>query len=286
MSLFRVLPLTALLLAGCDPLELDGKLSCDEDQPLEYVESVDQLVIDADTPTGLMITATLDAPDQGVVLGIESGGVRDNVGMLWDPVSRQSVLGGSLSSGEVGIVEVFRPGGGPLEGNLHLDCVAQEVCNNLADDDGNGLVDCADPQCARTDACELSQEALEVVTPACSDDFEALDVPVLRVIDEQFQLYDTSVQSDARAPIALYGGAEILVAGLPPTGTAGTLRFGSAGIACLGDVDPDLRAVVCASVVEVAAGDTLPYGDEPVWLEPEDASWVSVEAQVTCGAGR
>ncbi len=36
-----------------------------------------------------------------------------------------------------------------------------EVCDNVADDDGDGLVDCADPDCAAADPCQCASDAWE-----------------------------------------------------------------------------------------------------------------------------
>jgi hypothetical protein len=43
------------------------------------------------------------------------------------------------------------PAGKTCSAKLH--CVTAEICNNGIDDDGNGLTDCADPDCAKDPAC-------------------------------------------------------------------------------------------------------------------------------------
>ena len=54
------------------------------------------------------------------------------------------------------------------------DCV--EICDNGADDDGDGLVDCADPSCAYSDdSCKEKNPNLHGCFGTCTSDFDCAE---------------------------------------------------------------------------------------------------------------
>jgi len=283
-------PLFALLLAlpGCDffggppdPAE-DGLLSCGEDQPLDALTSADALLIDAPAGTGLRIVTAFGDDALAAVLRIDGDDIADHIGEFWDPSTAETVLTGSLDAGQRGQIELFAPGGGAMSGSLRMTCSEPEICWNLADDDGDGRLDCADPLCARVPDCVAAQEPLETETPACSAGFEPLQPPVLRAIDDQTTLYVTSPLGAGTEPsLSFWGGAELLIPSLPATATEATMQVGGAGMLCVGLPGP--VAVSCERVVELAAGDEVTFGpDEVAWFEPSAASWESLMIRVDC----
>ncbi|MCO4770454.1 MAG: hypothetical protein KDA24_10535 [Deltaproteobacteria bacterium] len=276
----------ALLLTGCDffatPPDQDGLLSCDEEQPLSLLTSADDLDVDAGSEVGLRIVTAFGDPDMAAVLRIDGPDVADHIGEFWDPSVGQTMLTGTIEVGQSGSVELFRPGGGAMSGSLTLTCGAPEVCWNLIDDDGDGRVDCADPLCARVPDCEDAQEPLETETPLCSTDFVPLDVPVLRAIDDQRTLYETSpLGAGVQPTLAFWGGAEVMIPSLPPTAIRAIVRVGGGGMLCEGT--PDGPAVSCDRVVDLADGDEVEFmPSDVVWLEPVAAAWESLEVHVIC----
>ncbi len=284
LALLFVLPL-----GGCDffttpppdPSE-DGLLSCDEDQPLDALTSADELDLDAGDGVGLRITTAFADVSDAAVLRIFGAGRSDHLGEFHDPVSDTTVLTGTIEVGQSARVELFSPGGGTLGGSLRLACSAPEICWNLADDDGDGRVDCADPLCARDPDCEDAQEPLETPTVSCSTTFTDIEPPVLRAIDDQQTLYRTSPFGAGVEPtIAFWGGAELVIDSLPPSATGATVRVGGSGLFCAGIVDG--AAVSCDRVVELTDGDEVSFtAGEVAWFEPTEPSWASFAVQVDC----
>lgn len=280
-------------LAGCDffatpppdPAE-DGLLSCDEDQPLGALSSSDSLRVDVDGSVGVRITTAFGDPDLAAVLRIDGSDVGEHLGEFWDPVAGETVLTGSFEPGLSGQIELYAPSGGAMSGSLRMECGDPEVCWNLADDDGDGLVDCADPLCARVSDCEGAQEPLETETLSCNAGFQEIDVPVLRAIDDQRTLYETSPLGEGVQPVlSFWGGAEVMIPSLPAQAAQATVRVGGAGMLCVGT--PVGIAVSCERVELLADGDEASFGPgEVVWLEPEGPAWESLTVQVDCGSSR
>jgi hypothetical protein len=52
---------------------------------------------------------------------------------------------------------------------LSVSVAAREVCANRIDDDGDGLADCRDPDCAADIACRCVPTGVEATSAACSD---------------------------------------------------------------------------------------------------------------------
>ena len=268
-----------------DPAE-DGLLSCGEDQPLDALSSADSLRVDIEGATGVRIATSFGDPELAAVLRIDGADVGEHLGEFWDPLAQESVLTGSFEPGLRGQVELYAPDGGAMSGSLRMECSGAETCWNLTDDNGDGLVDCADPLCARAADCEESQEPLETETLNCTADFEEVDVPVLRPIDDQRTLYQTSPLGEGVQPVvSFWGGAEVLFAALPAQATQATVRVGGAGMLCVGT--PAGVAVSCERSQLLSDGDEATFGPgEMVWMEPRGPTWESLTVQVDCGSSR
>ncbi len=279
--------LALLLLPGCefwqtpppDP-SLDGLLSCDEDQPLDGMVSGDALQVDAQGPIGLRIWTRFTDPDAAGILRTD-GESADNIAEWWDPRAEAAVLTTSLERGQGALVDLFAVSGVTVGGSLVMECPAAEVCWNLSDDNGDGLIDCADPLCARNEDCVLQQENLETVTLSCSADFVQIEPPVLGAIDDQRTLYTTRPMGESQPVESFWGGAEIALRLPPATATSVRVRLGGAGLVCSGS--EGIAAVLCDSVTEVGDGDVveLPL-TSLTWLEPLGASWESIEIHTDC----
>jgi hypothetical protein len=84
------------------------------------------------------------------------------------------------------IAQPFEPAGqGPLTVTLSTGCPQQEICNNGVDDNCNGLVDCADPQCFTDPGCakqecipDLNVGALVVDAPGKMVSFDTTSADV------------------------------------------------------------------------------------------------------------
>ena len=285
----RLTPLLIVLLAlpGCefwltpppDPA-LDGLLSCSEDQPLDGTVSGDAFAIDAEGPIGLRISTRFSDPNSAGILRTD-GAAADNLAEWWDPVSESTVLTGSLEAGQGAVVDLFAAGGVTLGGSLVMECPVAELCWNLGDDNGDGLIDCADPLCARAASCVADQEDLETVSLTCSDDFVSIEPPTLGQLDDQRTLYTTRPLGDVQPIESFWGGAEVALRLPPPTASSVSVRVGSAGLVCSGTEGG--ATVFCDAATRVSAGDVveIPLGTS-TWLEPLGAAWESIEIHTDC----
>jgi hypothetical protein len=295
MNRLPPLPLCVALLAlsGCDffvppppdPAE-DGLLSCGETQPLGALTSADSLRVDVGPGVGVRIVTDFDDEGLAAVLRVDGPDVAARIGEFWDPVAEETVLTGSVEDGQVARVELFRPGGGFMNGALRMTCADAELCWNLADDDGDGAVDCADPLCARVPDCEEAQTPLETELPLCGATFVPVEPPVLRAIDDQQTLYDTSpLGDDVQPTVSFWGGAELQIPSLPGAAVSATVRVGGSGMLCVGQVEG--VSVSCDRVQVLADGDEATFmAGEVAWLEPAGPTWDSLAVRVDCGAAR
>lgn len=281
-----LLLLPLLLLTGCefwvtpgpDPAT-DGKLSCGEDQPVDGLLSGDVLEIEADAPSGLVIRTRFTDPAAAAILRIDGDEERQNLGEWWDPASGTTMLTGVLEQGMTATLDLFAADGVTIGGSLVMDCPVAEICWNLGDDDGDGLADCADPQCARYPACVVDQEDLETVTPVCDVPL-AVEPPTLGPLDDQRTLYTTFPLGDEQPVESWWGGAEVR-ASLPVDASQVTIEAGSDGLACVAE-EPGV-SVLCAEIATISAGTpvTLPATGD-LWLEPLGAAWTDLTITPSC----
>lgn len=285
----RLTPLLIALVAlpGCefwqtpppDPA-LDGLLSCGEDQPLTDFASGDLLEIDAEGPIGLRIFTRFSDQDAAGILKTD-GDTADNLAEWWDPITESTMLTGGLTDGQGATVDLFAADGVTIGGSLVMECPTEELCWNLGDDNGDGLIDCADPLCARVESCVTDQQDLETITLTCGDDFVSIDPPTIGQLDDQRTLYTTQPLGDSQPIESFWGGAELALRMPPSNANSVQVRLGSPGLVCSGTTGG--ATVFCDTVTEVSAGDVV---DLPLtsltWLEPLGPSWESVEIYTDC----
>ena len=285
--------LFVLPLLGCefwitpDPEPLDPNqdalVECGDDEIVDGYPAGSGLRVEAARGVGVELLTDFDNEFDGARLAIQSGSQLRRVLEIWDPARDRRVIPATIASGDDLVLELIQPEGGPAAGVVSMRCADPgEVCFNLADDDGDGLVDCADVACARDPGCLDDQEDLEQVPLSCSDGVAPLDLPVLAAIDDQRTVYATSPGGGDQPPQEFWGGAEIVLQADGQEGTL-TLQFDSAGLVCEGQPSPEV--VLCVDPVRVEAGDelTIEFGARDVWLEPLGASWTGVRAGLDCG---
>ena len=286
-----LLVLALLALPGCefwqepppDPA-LDGLLSCDEEQPLDGLVSGDSFAIDPDTAMGLVIATRFTDPDAAAILRIDAGDVRQDLGEWWDPVAGATRLSGSVESGMTAVVDLFAADGVDLGGSLVLTCPALETCWNLGDDNGDGLIDCADPQCARFPGCVTDQDDLETLTSPACDTWIAIDPPTIGPLDDQRTLYSTFPLGQVQPVESWWSGAEVRV---PLSGvTTISARADTDGLLCVGEASGE--TVLCSEVALLEGAEvTVNATGTSAWLEPLGASWSGLEVFLACeGVGR
>ena len=284
-----VLPLLALL-AGCeffvtpppDPA-LDGALSCGEAQPLDGMTGADDLPIDADGPIGLTIATDFDDPDVAGVLEVRRDDGAVNLAEFRDPTTGGTALTTSLAAGDTARVELFVPGGGAIAGTLRLECPAAEVCWDLADNNGDGRTDCADPLCAREPDCAVDQRLLATASIDCGG-FVPIEAPVLRPIDAQRTLYTTFPLGQSLPFESFWGGAEIALTG-SPAGSTVTVRATNGGMVCPGTESS--ATVLCEGALSLSPGAEISVpGGGTLFLEPLGLAWEGLEVRVDCPEDR
>jgi hypothetical protein len=135
--------------------------------------------------------------------------------------------GGDLASGD-GVSD-----GGDLGRDLGGGHLGHEICNNGLDDDGNGLVDCADPACASFPGCQTvhpcNARQPDCSDPACVDNPQCQNLVCKPTVDfgtlrptnsSATRTVDTTGTSDVAVTPCAPGGAGMVVGELRLTGVA------------------------------------------------------------------
>jgi hypothetical protein len=290
------LALLAVLLPGCDfffgqqPDDDDppppASLECGGSFDVTNMASGELVPVTASSGTSIRISTHFASgfEDSAGILVFDDGTYANNHGEFWDPTTGERVLTGSRRHDETAAVRLFVPGGGTTAGSLQMTCSSPgEECNNLWDDDGDELQDCADPDCARYDDCAGDQEDLEDVSFLCTgDESGELAVPLLDQFSDQRTLYLSRPGGEDQPAVEFWGGAELAILGGADDLIGVEVGFGSAGFVCSGIALSD--AVECTQSWRVEAGETInfPANQLPLWLEPLDTAWTSLTATVDC----
>jgi len=280
------------LLAGCEfftpPPEpepdpnLDGVLRCGDLEDLTGAQGGMGVQVELPSETGVEFLTDFLAPSHGARLASETDSEIVRYLEIWDPTRQLRSIPLRHQGNETLVLELLSGNGEPLSGTVEVLCsTPAEICFNLADDSGNGRVDCADFSCARESDCVQDQEDLETVELSCSDGLVALEPPEIGTIDDQRTLYTTHPGEDGEPAQEFWGGAELAIVGVEDDGMI-TLRFGGAGMVCSGQ---DLgESIACESPVYVEDGEEATFFTTqlPLWVEPLDARWTSLEAHLDC----
>jgi hypothetical protein len=280
-----------LLLPACEgeteeevPPEEDGVIACGGTESLEGLTTGDTINVSAE-PGGSMVfdVAVGEADGHGLRLRAEASGSWRRVTEIWTPEGDRRVIPATAGAGESLSLEVIVPPDETLTGVVTLACAdVPEVCFDLADNDGNGAVDCADLGCARDEDCAEDQEDFQIVEPECSDDFVEVEVDELDRLSDQRTLYETRPAGDGAPWQEFRGGGEIVL--MPPLDPGSvTVEVGGTGVLCLGAADA--TGVVCRDLQTLADGDlvSLQPGELPGWFEPDTPNWTSFAVRVDCG---
>jgi hypothetical protein len=135
-----------------------------------------------------------------------------------------------------------------------------ESCHNGVDDDGNGLIDCADPACASDPGCMVVQDAGYYGTcsrcgtactqqTTCLDQSYAFDNPLAECSSSNCRLYTTGVQVDVQIDTAA-------------NWTGFNYPIGSTNIRFVSKTAVDGSAVSCATVQAAAMGKMATDADQ------------------------
>jgi hypothetical protein len=134
------------------------------------------------------------------------------------------------------------------------DPIKMEQCHNGVDDDGNGLIDCADPACASDMGCKEAGDAGYYGScpkcgqtcanqSVCVNQSWAFDTPLAQCSDGYCRNYTTSIEINVQLDTAANW-----------TGTA--FAFKSSGIRLVSKTAIDGSAVTCASLAAAASSKT------------------------------
>ncbi|MBN95283.1 MAG: hypothetical protein CL928_14650 [Deltaproteobacteria bacterium] len=242
----------------------------------------EQLELDVGIFTSVEVVADFDEGGPALRLVATSDTALRRGVEIWDPVRARRTLPGFRGSSED--LSLERIGGDEVsEGTLTLECSEPgEMCFNVQDDDGDGAIDCADLHCARDTNCIDDQDDLAERVITCSEDYAPLDVPELDRLDSQRTLYATTEGTVEHPADEFRGGAEIVLLEAPGAASL-SLRFGSAGLVCAA-ATPGETSVHCQDTRRVQAGDVYETSVDalPIYLEPDDARWLGIEARGDC----
>jgi hypothetical protein len=125
------------------------------------VETGPEVAYRVDAPVGTRITADLipgSGGDLDFFLLPAYGSTCNPQGCLdgsYDYNTSEQIVFEVPAGGVYLVVETWDE---PNSFDLRIDCGAIEVCTNGVDDDGDGRVDCADPDCASDPACQIPDE--------------------------------------------------------------------------------------------------------------------------------
>ena len=282
----RLLPLLFLPLLACDfftpgsgtPADevVDGVLRCGTTEDVTGFLTGDRLPIEVASTQAFELTLDFDDPTHSGRVRVSSDFGVDRLLEVW--IGDARLIPASRVDGGDAELELIALNSGTVSGTITMACPdPSEDCNNIADDDGDGLIDCADPSCAQEPRCVQEQADLEVIELSCGDDLE-IAPPAIGTFDEQRVLYafgDDAVQWH------FYGGAEIVLTSTDGPGTV-VVEAGSGGLACSGELEA--TGVQCATAAMLTAGveATFAAAQLPLWLEPDDAGWTSVRARLDC----
>jgi hypothetical protein len=265
-----------------DP-NLDGVLACGDDEDVSGMWGGQNMRVEVANDTSVELRTNFASPAAFVRLATQTDTSLVRALEIWDPARDARVVSGYQGSGDSLILELLTTDGALISGTIGVRCEQPgEVCFNLADDDGDGRIDCADLSCARSIDCVSDQDDLEQVELDCGGDFVALTPPIVGSIDDQRTIYATSPGEDGEAVVhEFWGGAEIAITDVEDDGQI-TLRFDGEGMVCAGQ---DLGEVIsCPDAVRVVPGEDYTFFTTqlPLWLEPLDASWPGLSARLDC----
>ena len=287
-------PLAALavvLVGGCEffsppePTPADDTvLTCGETLVVDDVVRLSTgWEIDAATGTGLEVSTAFDDPSDSIRLVYEDDSGIERATGFTDPTTGERLFTGFMLSGRRAFVE-FLWGSSAPSGSLTLTCTTPgENCGNLADDDGDGAIDCADSHCARDADCLEGQRDFDLSALGCTDGWEPLEVPELRSFSSQRTIYRLEDdEGDFREEF--WGGAETSIVSAVLDRFV-QVRSQSGGLACLGtDVTTHIACIGDWARLGGDAVFVVADADLPVHLEPAGAAWTDLEVRVDCGS--
>ena len=265
----------------------EGEVACGDTVQVVDMRSATELPIAVNPGTTVTVRTDLSAGDPGTaaLLIISSDSTLQNLGEFEDGPSGERMHTGYIGPGERAALRFYVPADQQFAaGEVSVECsLPGEACTNSADDDGDGLLDCADRDCARNPDCVSEQaDASPPQVVPCSTGAEDIYVPTVGAQGHQNTLYFLP-QDDDDPLISYWGGAEVILQS--PWGPGDyRLQFGADGFLCAGT--PMDGAIRCDSWQRVAAGDdlTLPSADTTLYLEPAEGAWPWLRAGVDCNA--
>ncbi len=288
MSAPRTLLLAPLaLLAGCDfftpPEPDDGVLTCGETLVVEEFEFLERYPIEVAAGTSIEVGWDLADPADTLRLEMQDAAGITRSTPVTDPISGRVVLSGFVSAGRQASIDFLFSSSSP-SGTVTLTCLSPgEDCGNLADDDGDGLIDCADIHCARDAGCVDGQRDFDIETVNCTDGWEPLEVPELRNFSSQRTIYRL-LDADGDAREEFWGGGETTVISSVRDRFL-QIRSASGGLVCL--AQDQITHLVCFDGDWARLDDGEPFvvadADLPVHIEPLGAAWTDLEVRVDCG---
>ncbi len=288
MSAVRTLLIASLtLLSGCEfftpPEPDDGVLTCGETLAVEDIAAFGGYAIDVAGGTSIEVTWDMDDPDDSMRLQFEDASGLTRSTVIVDSVTGRRLLSGFVASGRQAAVEFLFESDSP-SGTVTLTCLSPgEDCGNLADDDGDGAIDCADAHCARDTGCAEGQRDFDVETVDCTDGWEPLEVPELRNFSSQRTVYRVAT-ADGDIREEFWGGGETVIISSVRDRFV-QLRSASGGLACLAQ-DQETH-LVCADGdwARLSADEVFVVADAdlPVHIEPLGLGWTDLEVRVDCG---
>ena len=263
--------------------EEDGVIACGGTESLEGLSTGDEVRVSAE-PGGAMLfeVSVGEADGHGLRLRAEAASGWRRVTEIWTAAGDRRLIPATARAGESLFLEVIVPIGESLTGSVELICDdVPEVCFDLADNDGDGAVDCADIACARDDRCSENQEDFQPIEPECSEDWVEVELDVLDRLSDQRTLYETRPAGEGAPWQSFWGGGEVVI--LPPL-DAGSVsaRANGSGMLCLGEVRGEV--VVCREVRSVVDGEaiSLQPGELPAWFEPDSSGWAAFDWRLDC----
>ena len=288
--------LSSLVLGGCDffgvaypppdGLEEQLVLRCGDRKTVDGLTGADSFWLDVSPQTDIDVRLLFDDPSLSArVTRIEDDRVVRALAVL-TPDGASPMIWTARTDGSSELHLELLGTSSRFVGEVELECSQPaEVCFNLADDDGDGLADCFDPNCAWEPSCLEDQAPFETVQPSCGEgDLVINTTPTATESARNF--YSSS--GSMGEPLLFLGGAELAVTGLGEGVEFIELVAQQDGRVCLLGEGTDLdsgNALACDDWGDVGqTAVTLSPSEVPALIEPTaNSGWTDLQVLVHCG---
>jgi hypothetical protein len=288
--------LASLLLAGCPfflppdepptPGTNPSELSCGDVWTVDGLTGADSVALDIPIQTNFELVANFGTQTLSMRLTRQSDSAIERSLLLWDPLNERGVIPGVQTSEDDLRIELLGTSS-LFSGQVIVDCSQPaENCFNLSDDDGDGLVDCADLNCAWDAGCLAEQSPFAQHAVGCEEGSVSLSTG-LGPTDAQHGIYRTLPTSESAIGLEFWGGAELVLSADSAGGANLEITASGPGLLCFPEPDQNLGGdtILCEATEQIDGTAFLLNAEQlPVILEPLAPGWSNVEVIPDCAA--